>query len=104
MKIFKQFQLKIVIFTAVKNRCLLHGGVFVITGPTTLSDPVVVQVVRSAWRIHNLTKIHHGKTNTSQSTIKKQRRGHDRYSLLRDSWRSHGSQTTPLRESPVEPR
>ena len=31
MKIIKQFQLKIVIFTAVKNRCLLHGRVFVMT-------------------------------------------------------------------------
>ena len=29
MKIVKTFQLKIVIFTAVKNRCLLHGRVFV---------------------------------------------------------------------------
>ena len=29
MKIVKQFQLKIFIFTAVKNRCILHGCVFV---------------------------------------------------------------------------
>ena len=29
MSIVKQFQLKIVIFTAVKNRCILHGRVFV---------------------------------------------------------------------------
>ena len=29
MKIVKQFQLKIVNFTAVKNRCILHGRVFV---------------------------------------------------------------------------
>ena len=29
MKIVKKFQLKIVIFTAVKNRCILHGRVFV---------------------------------------------------------------------------
>ena len=28
MKIVKQFHLKIVIFTAVKNRCILHGRVF----------------------------------------------------------------------------
>ena len=28
-KIVKTFQLKIVIFTAVKNRCILHGCVFV---------------------------------------------------------------------------
>ena len=29
MKIIKKFQLKILIFTAVKNRCILHGRVFV---------------------------------------------------------------------------
>ena len=29
MKIVKQLQPKIVIFTAVKNRCMLHGRVFV---------------------------------------------------------------------------
>ena len=28
MKIVKTFQPKIVIFTAVKNRCMLHGRVF----------------------------------------------------------------------------
>ena len=31
MKIVKIFQPKIVIFTAVKNRCMLHGRVFVMT-------------------------------------------------------------------------
>ena len=30
MKIVNKFQLKIVIFTAVKNRCILHGRVFVV--------------------------------------------------------------------------
>ena len=30
MNIVKQLQLKIVIFTAVKNRCILHGRVFVV--------------------------------------------------------------------------
>ena len=29
MKIAKKIQLKIVIFTAVKNHCILHGRVFV---------------------------------------------------------------------------
>ena len=29
MKIVKIFRLKIVIFTALKNRCMLHGRVFV---------------------------------------------------------------------------
>ena len=29
MKIVKHFQLKTVFFTAVKNRCILHGRVFV---------------------------------------------------------------------------
>ena len=32
MKIVKQFQLKIVIFTAVKNRFILHGRIFVMSG------------------------------------------------------------------------
>ena len=32
MKIVKKIQLKIVIFTAVKNRCMFHGRVFVMTG------------------------------------------------------------------------
>ena len=32
MKKDKRFQLKIVIFTAVKNRCILHGRVFVMQG------------------------------------------------------------------------
>ena len=32
MKIVKTFQLKIVIFTAVKYRCILHGNVFVMEG------------------------------------------------------------------------
>ena len=30
MKIVQKIQLKIVIFTAVKNRCVLHGRVFVL--------------------------------------------------------------------------
>ena len=30
MKIVEQFQLKTLIFTAVKNHCILHGHVFVI--------------------------------------------------------------------------
>ena len=31
MKIVKKIQPKIVIFTAVKNRCILHGPVFVMS-------------------------------------------------------------------------
>ena len=31
MKIVKKIQPKIVIFTAVKNRCMLHGHVFVMS-------------------------------------------------------------------------
>ena len=33
MKIVKIIQMKIVIFTAVKNRCMLHGRVFVMRNP-----------------------------------------------------------------------
>ena len=38
MKIVKTFQLKIVIFTAVKDRCMLHGHVFVMNGETVLLE------------------------------------------------------------------
>ena len=33
MKQVKSLRLTIVIFTAVKNRCMLHGGVFVLMKP-----------------------------------------------------------------------
>ena len=36
MKIVTKFQLKIVIFTAVKNRCILHGRVFVMFSFSTM--------------------------------------------------------------------
>ena len=36
MKIVKQFQLKIVILTAVKIRCILHGRVFVTSASVPL--------------------------------------------------------------------
>ena len=36
MKIVTKFQPKIVIFTAVKNRCILHGCVFVINPYVTI--------------------------------------------------------------------
>ena len=41
MKIVKKNQLKIVIFTAVKNRCMLHGHVFVMTSSSTSEAPVL---------------------------------------------------------------
>ena len=40
MKIVKKFQLKIVIFTAVKNRCILHGRVFVMHKALFLTSAV----------------------------------------------------------------
>ena len=36
MKIVTKIQLKIVIFTAMKNRCILHGRVFVMETETGL--------------------------------------------------------------------
>ena len=36
MKIVKRIQLKIVIFTAVTNRCILHGRVFVMISQSDL--------------------------------------------------------------------
>ena len=38
MKIVKQFQPKIVIFTAVKNRSMLHGRVFVMVRSSNSSS------------------------------------------------------------------
>ena len=37
MKIVKNFQLKIVIFTAVKYSCILHGNVFIMDALADLS-------------------------------------------------------------------
>ena len=37
MKLVQKIQLKIVIFTAVKNRCMLHGRVFVMSYVAVLS-------------------------------------------------------------------
>ena len=39
MKIVKTFHLKIVIFTAVKIRCMLHGRVFVMAMTNVGTDP-----------------------------------------------------------------
>ena len=36
MKIVERFRLKIVIFSAVKNRCMLHGSVFVMSKTNTI--------------------------------------------------------------------
>ena len=38
MKIFQKIQLKIVIFTAVKNRGMLHGHVFVMVTFASIDD------------------------------------------------------------------
>ena len=37
MKIVQIFRLKIVIFTALKNRCMLHGRVFVMVNSVAIS-------------------------------------------------------------------
>ena len=43
MKIVKTFQLKIVIFTAVKNRCILHRRVFVMkVGSSLTAAPLLL--------------------------------------------------------------
>ena len=50
MKIIKKNQPKIVIFTAVKNRCLLHGRVFVMNIEEVPQN--IVNVIK-----HNLNPI-----------------------------------------------
>ena len=47
MKIVKKFQPKIVIFTAVKNRCMLHGRVFV------MKHTLVSQTAHEIWGINS---------------------------------------------------
>ena len=42
MKIDKIFQLKIVIFTPVKNRCILHGHVFVMNYRSSIRFQIVL--------------------------------------------------------------
>ena len=65
MKIVKKYQVKIVIFTAVKNRCILHGHVFVIIGcsvrmmnilPVSESSHVT-QEVKTGFSSNNLSVI-----------------------------------------------
>ena len=41
MKIAKNNQLKIVIFTAVKNRCILHGYVFVMIQSVQTTEDII---------------------------------------------------------------
>ena len=48
MKLVKTIQLKIVIFTAVKNRCILHGRVFVMSALLLFS--------KSNHRFHSLSQ------------------------------------------------
>ena len=49
MKIVKQFQLKIVIFTANKNRCILHGRVFVMGGLRMLQREHFITSLKITW-------------------------------------------------------
>ena len=53
MKIVKTIQLKIVLFTAVKSRCILHGRVFVMTHgkPLNVEQQLKkVSVLKERWR------------------------------------------------------
>ena len=72
MKKVKKNQLKIVIFTAVKNRCILHGRVFVIHSPKT--DPA---------------KCSHFTTATFQTIAARQRPHSDEHSFLCQSCTLH---------------
>ena len=49
MKIIRKFQLKIVIFTAVKNRCILHGRVFVKTVYLVLAVSILVTILSASF-------------------------------------------------------
>ena len=58
MKIVKQFQLKNVIFTAVKNRCILHGHGFVMFSEFFCQSSESVSV-NGAKKKHCTEKRHH---------------------------------------------
>ena len=52
MKIVNKFQLKIIIFTAVKNHCILHGRVFVMQKYSTRRiNHDVVQIFESLQQV-----------------------------------------------------
>ena len=52
MKIVKQFLLKIVIFTAKKNRCILHGHVFVLL-QDSVSESETTSIARERWTVED---------------------------------------------------
>ena len=53
MKIVKTIQLKIVIFTAMKNRCILHGRVFVMKPTNSLIYVPTLQVLLPPKMVEN---------------------------------------------------
>ena len=53
MKIVNKFQLKIVIFTAEKNRCILHGRDFVMRFVHTSMDFKMNGIVKCAGIAHS---------------------------------------------------
>ena len=52
MKIIKKFQLKIVIFTAVKYCCILHGRVFVMHPKVIISLVLTYSQIGEIWGWH----------------------------------------------------
>ena len=60
MKKVENFQLKIVIFTAMKNRCILHGRVFV------LQNLAIVPVFPHPWLLQKSELQHWSQTLTSE--------------------------------------
>ena len=53
MNIIKKFQLKIVIFTAVKNRRILHGRVFVMQNIKCLAIYIECNVLKQKFEEEN---------------------------------------------------
>ena len=64
MKIVKKIQLKFVIFTAVKNRCILHGRVFAM-GTCNLTGNV--KELRTLSRVWPTLKLNNGSCFTTFS-------------------------------------
>ena len=64
MKIVKNFQLKIVFYTAVKNRCMLDGRVFVISMFWERAVRSAYQMFSSSQEIYNRVVLRCSKKST----------------------------------------
>ena len=67
MKIVNNFQLKIVIFTAVKNRCILHGRVFVMPSTQRKRNDNKIRVIDRSCSLTKALRKHAQEINSDFS-------------------------------------